>query len=436
MAEQILAKLIEKKQLTKDIFHFKVKADEIVKQSKPGNFIEIRVTDQTEPFLRRPISIYNLDKEKGILEFIFQVKGKGTEILAQKNEGENIDIIGPLGFGTFKLENYTNIAVIGGGIGIFPLYELAKQAKNNLIKVNTYLGFRNKEYVILEEEFKKVSDNLVITTDDGSYKEKGFAIDFLSEDIKNNKIDCIYACGPLPMLKAIKEANENITINDKVLSLKDTTIKNFRLGWSTGNSFIIVVPDDVIENMQIVTELYVFNTKNETTEEDYAKLEKIGFYEIEDSGYITQYFPLTIRGYMEAANKSAMTIFSFSLLYISFIFITVVGTILSIQTLSDSNKNKYQYKLLEKLGVEKKDIHKTIRKQITANFLFPVIYPIIIAVVTSFSINRIFYAVTSASMNYLVTIFITIGIFLVIYGIYYIATYMTFKNNIDEESSR
>lgn len=255
-------------------------------------------------------------------------------------------------------------------------------------------------------------------------------------DLKNNEY---FVTGDKTVeegLKAIKEANENITINDKVLSLKDTTIKNFRLGWSTGNSFIIVVPDDVIENMQIVTELYVFNTKNETTEEDYAKLEKIGFYEIEDSGYITQYFPLTIRGYMEAANKSAMTIFSFSLLYISFIFITVVGTILSIQTLSDSNKNKYQHKLLEKLGVEKKDIHKTIRKQITANFLFPVIYPIIIAVVTSFSINRIFYAVTSASMNYLVTIFITIGIFLVIYGIYYIATYMTFKNNIDEESSR
>ena len=120
----------------------------------------------------------------------------------------------------------------------------------------------------------------------------------------------------------------------------------------------------------------------------------------------------------------------------SFIFITVVGTILSIQTLSDSNKNKYQYKLLEKLGVEKDQIHKTIRKQITANFLFPIIYPIVIAVVTAFSINRLFYAVTSASMNYLVTIFITIGIFLVIYGIYYIATYITFKNNVEDESSR
>ena len=210
MPKQVLAKLEKKEKIIKDVYKFSVKANEIVKDSKPGNFIEIRVTDQVEPFLRRPISIYNLDKEKGILEFIFQVKGKGTEILAQKNEGENIDIIGPLGFGTFKLENYTNIAVIGGGIGIFPLYELAKQAKNNLRKVNTYLGFRNKEYVMLEKEFENVTDKLVITTDDGSYKNKGFAIDYLKEDMEKEKYDCIYACGPLPMLKAVqKYAIEN-----------------------------------------------------------------------------------------------------------------------------------------------------------------------------------------------------------------------------------
>lgn len=205
MQKQVQAKLLEKVQLTKDIYHFKVKADDIAKESKPGNFVEIRVTEQTEPFLRRPISIYNLDKENGVLEFIFQVKGKGTEILAKKEVGEDIDIMGPLGFGTFKLEGRKNIAILGGGIGIFPLYELAKEAKQNNIQVNTYLGFRNKEYVVLENEFQNVSDKLTIATDDGTYKQKGFAIDFLKQDIENNKIDCIYACGPLPMLRAIRE---------------------------------------------------------------------------------------------------------------------------------------------------------------------------------------------------------------------------------------
>ena len=210
MPKQVFAKLIKKQEIIKDIYKFSVKAPEIVETAKPGNFIEIRVNDGIDPFLRRPISIYNLDKENGILEFIFQVKGKGTEILSKKEEGTDIDIIGPLGNGTFKFEKYKNIAVIGGGIGIFPLYELSKEAKQNDVKVNCYLGFRNKDFVMLEKEFEEVTDNLTITTDDGTYKEKGFAIDYLIKDMENEKYECIYACGPLPMLKAIqKYANEN-----------------------------------------------------------------------------------------------------------------------------------------------------------------------------------------------------------------------------------
>lgn len=232
--------------------------------------------------------------------------------------------------------------------------------------------------------------------------------------------------------KKIEKENNNITINGKQLSLKSTTIENFRLGWSTGNSFLIVIPDNVAKNMQVVTELYAFDTKEETKESDNTKLEKLGYYEFKDGDSYFAYFPVTVRGYYESFNKTAMTIFSFSLLYVSIIFITVVGTILSIQTLSDSNKNKYQYKLLKKLGVEDKKIKKTIRKQITCNFLFPALYPIIIAITTSISINRLFYAITSANMNYLTSILITIGIFAIIYGIYYIATYITFKNNIEE----
>lgn len=205
MALNIKSKLLKKEELISGIFKFSVQADEIVSTAKPGNFIEIRVNDDIEPFLRRPISIYNMDKEKGILEFIFQVKGKGTTILSKRNEGELIDIVGPLGFGTFKYSSYENLAIIGGGIGIFPLYELAKCAHDENKNVNTYLGFRNKDLVVLEDEFGKVSNNLTITTDDGSYAQKGFAIDFLKKDIEDGKIDSIYACGPLPMLRAVRE---------------------------------------------------------------------------------------------------------------------------------------------------------------------------------------------------------------------------------------
>lgn len=205
MPVNIKAKLIARQELKPGIIKFTVQAKEIVDIAKPGNFIEIRVNNDIEPFLRRPISIYNLDKENGILEFIFQIKGKGTNILSERREGELIDIVGPLGYGTFKYSSFERLGIIGGGIGVFPLYELAKCAKSNNKNVNVYLGFRNKDLVVLENEFSKVSDNLTVTTDDGSYKQKGFAIDFLKQDIESGKIDSIYACGPLPMLKAVQQ---------------------------------------------------------------------------------------------------------------------------------------------------------------------------------------------------------------------------------------
>ena len=103
---QLMAELVRKENLKPDIYKFSVKAEEIVKIAKPGQFLNIRVNNEVEPLLRRPISIYNLDKESGILEFIFQVKGRGTKILAQRTIGEKIDILGPLGYGSFKFNEY------------------------------------------------------------------------------------------------------------------------------------------------------------------------------------------------------------------------------------------------------------------------------------------------------------------------------------------
>lgn len=196
--------LVEKQQLKSDIYKYSIKSEKMANEAKPGQFLEIRVTDTIEPFLRRPISIYNIKKEEGIVEFIFQVKGEGTKLLTKKEVGDLIDIIGPLGQGNFEFEKYQNIAIIGGGIGIFPLHELAKEAKEAGKNVNMYTGFRNKEFVLLEDEFNSVSSKFTLSTDDGSYGENGFAINFLKEDIQKNPVDCIFACGPLPMLKSVQ----------------------------------------------------------------------------------------------------------------------------------------------------------------------------------------------------------------------------------------
>lgn len=206
MKFQEKCELLEKEQIKNDIYKFKIKTEHIAKEAKPGQFLEIRVSDEIEPFLRRPISIYSIDDNN--IEFIFQIKGKGTNILSKKKIGEKIDIIGPLGNGTFTIKEYNNVAIIGGGIGIYPLYEAAKELKGKT-KISMYLGFRNKDYVTSEKEFKEIADKLVITTDDGSYGEKGFAIDYLK---KAERPDIIMACGPLPMLKAIQEYSKEIGV--------------------------------------------------------------------------------------------------------------------------------------------------------------------------------------------------------------------------------
>lgn len=190
--------------LIENIFKFKVKAPEIAEIAKAGQFLEIQVSTTGEAFLRRPISIYNIEKNEGTIEFIFQVKGKGTEILSNKKIGDIINILGPLGNGTFSVKEYKKVAIIGGGIGTYPLYELAKELKGKA-ETTMYMGFRNKELVTLEKEFEGVVNKLVITTDDGSYKEKGFALNVLKEDCEIEKPDIIFACGPLPMLKAVQE---------------------------------------------------------------------------------------------------------------------------------------------------------------------------------------------------------------------------------------
>lgn len=205
MPFNLKCKLVKKEFLKPDICKMIIKANQIASEANPGQFLEIRVVDNIEPLLRRPISIYNANKQNGEIEFIFQIKGKGTEILSQRSEGELLDVIGPLGNGTFKFEEYKNIVIIGGGIGIFPLHELSKRAKENNVNTKIYVGFRNKEFVLLEEELKQVCNELILCTDDGSYGKKGFAINFLKEDIEKEPIDCIYACGPLPMLKAVQQ---------------------------------------------------------------------------------------------------------------------------------------------------------------------------------------------------------------------------------------
>lgn len=190
-----MCELIRKSEPIDGIFDFTVNAPEIASAAKPGQFLHILCGDKV--FLRRPISICEIGEQT--VRFVFEVKGEGTKELSKINCGDMIDIMGPLG-NSFIDKDLKNPVLIGGGIGVFPLYSLAKQLDNPV----TFLGFRSKDRIVLSNEFDKVS-KLSIATDDGSYGYHGFAADLLKKYLAENECGVIYSCGPAPMLSVIKK---------------------------------------------------------------------------------------------------------------------------------------------------------------------------------------------------------------------------------------
>ncbi len=190
-------KLIKKSEPVEGIFDFTIECPEIAKQVQCGQFLHIQCGG--DAFLRRPISI--CDADDTTVRFIFEVKGKGTELLAKFEVGDMINVMGPLGRGFEIKPEFKKSVIIGGGIGVFPLFKLAKE-----IKSDVYLGFRSADRVVMEDEFKSVANSVTVGTDDGSYGYKGYIAEEMSKHLDG--VDIIYACGPMPMLRAVKKIAE------------------------------------------------------------------------------------------------------------------------------------------------------------------------------------------------------------------------------------
>jgi dihydroorotate dehydrogenase electron transfer subunit len=206
--KQLEDRVISIEELTDEIYRMTVESEYIAGNAVAGQFVNIKCCDGTQALLRRPISICSVDRCNGSYDILFQKKGGGTGLLALKKPGDRLDVLGPLGNGFGLDVKYGRIAVIGGGIGIFPLLFVLNESR--AVTKRAYLGFRTRKLVVLENEFKAGSSTLEITTDDGSYGEHGFITDLLKRDILSEKFDMIYACGPTPMLrKVIEAANEN-----------------------------------------------------------------------------------------------------------------------------------------------------------------------------------------------------------------------------------
>ena len=196
-------KILKRRQLNENVVLMEVDAPFIAKKALAGQFIILRVDEKGE---RIPLTISDYDREKGTITIIFQIVGQTTMLLSQLKEGDALlDFVGPLGKAT-DFEGAKKVCVIGGGVGNAIAYPSAKQLFNEGVEEKYNAAFRNKDIDILEDEFKKASTNFYITTDDGSYGEKGFVTNKLQSLIDaGNKYDLVVAIGPVPMMKFVCE---------------------------------------------------------------------------------------------------------------------------------------------------------------------------------------------------------------------------------------
>lgn len=207
-------KIVKKQVLNPTVTLMEVEAPLIARKAEPGQFIILRVNEDGE---RIPLTVADFDREKGTVTIIFQIVGATTELLNHLNEGEYIhDFVGPLGVASHT-EGLKKVAVVGGGVGCAIAYPIAKKLHNNGCEVHSIVGFRNKDLVILEDEFSAVSDVMKMMTDDGSHGTKGLVTDALKELIEaGNKYDEVIAIGPLIMMKFVCKLTKEYDIKTVV----------------------------------------------------------------------------------------------------------------------------------------------------------------------------------------------------------------------------
>lgn len=195
--------ILETKEIAKNVYMQRIQVPRVAKKRKAGQFLVLRRTEDGE---RIPLTIVSSDAGEGSVTIIFQAVGKSTTDFARMKPGDAyLDVVGPLGLAT-HIEKFGTVVGIGGGIGAAPLLPIAtaiKEAGNRLLSI---VGARTKDLLILEDEMRAVSDEIVVTTDDGSYAKKGFVTTALQEFVdRGEKIGLCIAIGPVPMMRAVAE---------------------------------------------------------------------------------------------------------------------------------------------------------------------------------------------------------------------------------------
>lgn len=206
--------ILKKQNLAPSIKEFLISSPEIARKAQPGQFVVVRIDERGE---RIPLTIAEYDRDKGTITIVIQEAGKSTYQLGRLDSGDALsDVIGPLGRPT-HMEDAGTVVCVGGGVGIPPIYPVARGLKEIGNKVISIIGARTKELVIWEEKIASVSDELYVTTDDGSYGRRGFVSDELQRLIEGGReLGLVFAVGPTLMMRAVSEVTRSYKIRTMV----------------------------------------------------------------------------------------------------------------------------------------------------------------------------------------------------------------------------
>ncbi len=243
--------IINNRQVNSEYYILDIQSDDDLPELLPGQFAELRVDGSNTVFLRRPISFYDVDYNNRTISLLIQEVGKGTRQLAGAVPGDILNMIYPLG-NSFSSEGVTRALLIGGGVGVAPLLFLGKTLKSNKVDVNFLLGFRNRDFLVDVDKFEACG-NVFITTDDGTFGEKGTVLDHMLIKTGLKEYDKIYTCGPQVMMKAVALLAEKEN-TDCEASLENTMACGF-------GACLCCIQKTIHGNLRVCVEGPVFNTK-------------------------------------------------------------------------------------------------------------------------------------------------------------------------------
>ncbi|MDE5991394.1 MAG: dihydroorotate dehydrogenase electron transfer subunit [Clostridia bacterium] len=204
-----VGEILLNERVAKDIYKMVIAFEDLPQNIKGGQFAHVKLNDKSH-LLRRPFCICNYDRQKNTVTICYAVVGEGTKVLSGYEPGEKVKVLLPLGNGFVPDKNAKKIVLLGGGMGSAVLPAIP--TCNPEYEYYTYLGFANKDKVALEEDLTKVSKEITVATDDGSYGKKGFITNVLAEDMERIKPDVVFCCGPEIMYKALKKALQGFDV--------------------------------------------------------------------------------------------------------------------------------------------------------------------------------------------------------------------------------